>query len=127
MKFLEWSKDGGPESNVSGFFLLEWKGGFSIAILRFANGTRDAYHSHAFNAWSWLLSGMLIEKLVDGGLVVYRPSARYIYTSRSRYHKVASVGTSWALTFRGPWTETWLERRPVEGDVVLTNGRKVVG
>lgn len=40
--------DGGKESGVVGYFLLEWKKVFSIGLLRFSKGSRENYHSHAF-------------------------------------------------------------------------------
>ena len=48
--------DGGKNSGVTAYFLIEWKVLFSVGILRFNEGTREAYHSHAFNALTWWLS-----------------------------------------------------------------------
>lgn len=61
MKFLYYGKNGGPESRVWGYFLIEIKSLFSIVLLRFENGSRDAYHTHAFHCFSWLLRGHLTE------------------------------------------------------------------
>jgi hypothetical protein len=130
-------KDGGPESTVWAHFLCEFKGLFSIVLLRFEDGSRDAYHSHAFHAVSWLLSGGLLEsrttRIAPGWIVYsYPPSALPIITLRSHHHKVTSVGRSWVLSFRGPWSSTWEETIPpaIPGDAperrVLTNGRREV-
>lgn len=133
-------KDGGPESTVWAHFLCEFKGLFSIVLLRFEDGSRDAYHSHAFHAVSWVLKGGLVEerlrnpgdKLVFGDVYSYLPSALPIFTLRSHHHKVTSVGRSWVLSFRGPWSQTWDETIPpaVPGGAperrVLMNGRRVV-
>lgn len=127
MKFLSKSKDGGPESTVTAYWLIEWKWLFSIALLRFDNGSRDAYHSHAFNCISWLLKGRLEEHELhlEPGLVrVYEPSIEPIITKRTTFHKVVSVGRSWVLTFRGPWSKTWEERLP-DRQVTLGSGRVV--
>jgi hypothetical protein len=132
MKFFTKCKAGGPESTVTSYILIEIKSLFSIMLLRFANGSRDAYHSHAFNAVSWLLRGELGEKRrVPGrrfGFVWnrYLPSWRPIYTSRDNLHKVFSRGESWALTFRGPWADTWRELLPSGRVVTLTWGRKTL-
>ena len=67
MRFLKRMPDGGPERSVTGFWLIECKSLFSICILRFNGPSRDAYHSHAFNAISWLLRGCLFELLLDSG------------------------------------------------------------
>lgn len=128
MLFFEKRKDGGPESNVTGFWLIEIKWLFSIVLLRFTNGTREAFHNHAFHAISWVLFGKLIETRLFGEKACFSeftPSLKPIITTRDNLHKVTSVGTTWAITFRGPWTPTWNERI---GDsfITLTNGRKVV-
>lgn len=126
MKLFHKGKDGGPESTVTGYWLIEWKRFFSIAVLCFESGSRDAYHSHAFNSISWLLKGRLIEYLFGGGETrVYFPGLWPIITKRTTNHKVLSLGRSWVLTFRGPWAKTWEEYRPT-GRVTLTHGRKEI-
>jgi hypothetical protein len=129
VKLFYKGKDGGPESTVTGYWLIEWKGGFSIALLRFEDGSREAFHNHAFNAISWLLSGKLVEETrhdtsVYDYITQYVPSLFPILTNRERMHKVSSIGTSWAITFRGPWSDTWEEYLPQEDRYrTLTNGR----
>lgn len=129
MKLCYWGKDGGEESRVWGFWLIEWKRYFSIALLKFEHGSREAYHNHAFNAVSWLLTGALVEldRAVPGTARLYSPSWRPIFTPREMFHQVQSVGRSWVLTFRGPWRDEWDEYRPTEMRMVrLTHGRKEV-
>lgn len=118
-------KDGGPESRVWGYWLVEIKSLFSIALLCFKDGSRDAYHSHAFNSVSWVLWGALGEQLRESpdGTWFYYPSFRPIITKRDTFHKVTSIGTTWVLTFRGPWAKTWKEWTEKEGEVTLTNHR----
>jgi hypothetical protein len=123
MKIFYRGKDGGKDSNVWGYWLIEIKSLFSIALLRFENGTREAYHSHAFNCISWLLSGRLDEEFTDGKGRPYLPSFKPIITKRETFHKVYSHGRSWVLTFRGPWTKTWLENKGGK-EIVLTHGRR---
>jgi hypothetical protein len=128
MKFLRYAKDGGPESRVSGLFVIEIKSWFSVVLLHFWPGSREAYHSHAFNAVSWVLRGRLVEGVLDelGGWI-YSPSWRPVITPRERFHKVVSVGHSWVLSFRGPWAKHWHEYLPGETRfVTLTHGRRVV-
>lgn len=136
MKFFKRMKDGGPASRVWGFFLIEWKRVFSIALLKFEDGSREAFHTHAFNAWSWVLKGKLREQTVlkaDYGPIdtysfrAHTPSGGPIYTARSRMHRVFSSGTTWVLTFRGPWRDTWWEYIPAEDAYFkLTHGREVL-
>lgn len=133
MKFLSLGKDGGPESTVWGYWLFEIKSLFSIVLLRFENGTRDAYHSHAFNSVSWVLKGELEETHhhtthpdVFDRLDIHRRSIFPVLTFRDTFHKVNSVGRTWVLSFRGPWAKEWKEY-DAAGEKTLTNGRQVVG
>jgi hypothetical protein len=134
VRFLHYGKDGGKESTVWGFFLVEIKSLFSIVLLRFENGSREAYHDHAFNAISWVLKGQLKEQRIykKGNAVgiaetaqFYNPSVRPIYTARNHFHMVLSNGTTWVFSIRGPWSKTWHEYLPNEGKhVTFTHGRK---
>lgn len=132
MKFLTKRKDGGPESTVTGYWLAEIKSLFSIVLLKFENGSRDAYHSHAFNSLNWVLKGEVEEETIEADhygwnteRFAYKPSLKPILTSRERFHKVVSKGTTWVFSIRGPWVDKWREFTD-DGLVTLTHGRKVV-
>jgi hypothetical protein len=128
MKLFKLMKDGGKESRVSGFFLIEAKRLFSVVLLHFFDGSREAYHSHAFNSVSWVLRGKLVENMLDGTVNVYTPDLRPIVTFRTDFHRVVSEGDTYVLSFRGPWANTWKEFLPhLERFITLTHGRKVVG
>jgi hypothetical protein len=134
MKFFSTASDGGKDSGVTGFFLVEIKPLFSIVLLHFRNGTREAYHSHAFAALTLWLRGRVIEHRYYPGRLLDSPpkevstayrAGQFKYTSRSNMHKVESLGDTYALSIRGPWAKTWREFKG--GRIVtLTNGRKVV-
>ena len=130
MRLFHVGKDGGPYSTVTGYWLVEMKKLFSIALLKFENGSRDEYHSHAFDCVSWLLSGKLEEQMQDdpyGRAKHYLPSWRPIVTRRSTFHRVYSRGTSWVITLRGPWAKKWREYNPFTSKFsTLENGRVVV-
>ncbi len=127
MKFFRKNKDGGPKSTVTGYWLAEIKSLFSIALLKFENGSRDAYHSHAFDSVNWVLRGRLAEEHLSGEFVDYVPSLRPVITRRDTFHRVISSGTSWVLSFRGPWTSTWQEYNPATDNYsTLAHGRTVV-
>jgi hypothetical protein len=115
------SPDGGKESGVTGYFLVEIKWLFSIVLLRFSKGTREAYHSHAFNALTIWLKGRVKEHMLDGRVLEWNSSS-FKYTPRENFHKVEALEDSWALCFRGPWVDRWHESR--RGQLVtLTHGR----
>jgi len=124
MKFLKTAKDGGPKSTVTGHWLVELKSLFSVVLLRFDDGSRDEYHSHAFGSLNWVLSGRVVEQNLDGSVCEYRPSLLPVVTRRSTFHRVVSRGTTWVFSIRGPWSKTWEEYDPKTGDVsVLAHGR----
>lgn len=125
VKFFRKAKDGGPQSTVTGYWLVEIKSLFSIAILRFDHGSREEFHSHAFNALSWILKGRLTEEHLDGRLDEHIRSWRPIVTLRNTFHRVFSEGTTWVLTFRGSWSKTWREYGR-NGYTTLAHGRQEV-
>lgn len=126
MKFLSRAKDGGPESTVTGYWLVELKKLFSVVLLKFEDGSRDAYHGHAFDSINWVLSGEVEEHEFLKGSRSHRPSWLPVVTSRDDVHKVVSRGTTWVLSLRGPWVDKWKEWVPGRGLVTLTHGRKEV-
>jgi len=127
MKLFRKAKDGGPLSRIVGYWLFEIKSLASAAILKFEDGSRDAFHDHAFEAMSWVLRGKLTEYLVDGTVQEYGPSLRPVFTHRRTMHKVVSDGDTWVLTFRGPWRRTWREFDPNTREyTVLSDGRIAV-
>lgn len=133
MKLFQTSKDGGPESKVWAHTVIEIKGLFSIILLRFEDGSRDCYHTHAFNCVNWLISGLLLEQRIDADTTPttwfnirhYTPSWFPFIIRRTDFHMVTSLDRSWVLSFRGPWHKTWREYS--DGEVrTLTHGRKVL-
>ncbi len=117
--------DGGEKSGVTGYFLIEWKVLFSIGILHFKKGSREAYHNHAFNALTWWLKGYVTEIKIDGQQKDFSPSIRPKFTPRSNCHKVYAHRDTYALTFRGPWIDYWNEFINNK-KITLTHGRKVI-
>jgi hypothetical protein len=117
--------DGGTKSGVTGYFLIEWKVLFSIGILHFKKGSREAHHNHAFKAFTWWLKGKVTEEKLNGDTKVFTPSLKPKFTPRENAHKVISHEDTYALTFRGPWKDTWNEF--IDGEkITLTHGRKVI-
>lgn len=131
MKIFSYGKDGGPESTVDGFFIIEIKSLFSIVFLRFNKGSREAFHTHAFNALTFFLKGHAIEEHMNGEKIHWKPSIfnfwKPKYTSRKCFHKYTSLENTYAVTIRGPWIDKWKEYLPhLNKFVTLTHGRRVV-
>ena len=127
MKFLQWGTDGGKESGVRGFWICEIKSLFSIVILFFNKGTRENYHSHAFNAYTFFISGKVEEQLLNGNVNIWKPSLYPKYTSRSIFHRVKALENTCAICFRGPWQKYWYEYSPKNKEYfLLTNNRIII-
>lgn len=136
MRLFQKTKDGGPTSPVDAYFLCEFKGLFSIALLKFNKGGRESYHTHAFNAWTWFLSGEMTEQLLEPNEMFrrrvlrgtpYKRSLKPKYTPRECLHRVKAFKDSWCLTVRGPWTATWCEYNDyTQMLTVLGNHREVI-
>jgi hypothetical protein len=109
MRCIEAAPDGGIKSPVTAYFLIEVKSLFSVALLRFEEGGREAFHTHAFNAATWFLFGSLCEERFQGGRTKYRRGIMPKITLRGNNHRVKANKTSWCLTVRGPWCDTWTE------------------
>lgn len=116
--------DGGRDSGVTAYMLIEWKRLFSLGLLHFNTGSREAFHSHAFHAITWWLKGWVTERLSSGIEKDFRPSLRPKVTRKDCCHKIIAHTSTWALTIRGPWDDTWQEIR--KGNrVTLTHGREM--
>ena len=127
MLFFKKRKDGGLESTVTGYWLIESKKFFSILLLKFEGKSREAFHSHAFNCASIVLKGKITETMLDGSIRTYSIRDGIFFTYRDTFHKVDSDGTSIILNVRGPWKDTWKEFIPnLNRFITLTHGRKVV-
>jgi hypothetical protein len=126
MKLFFKAKDGGEESTVTGYWLIESKRLFSICLLKFDGPSRQAYHSHAFNCASIILKGILVETMLDGKINVYS-SFKWFKTKRTDFHKVDSWRVTWLFTIRGPWVNVWDEFIPKTKEFLkLTHGRKII-
>lgn len=77
------------EQNVSELTILEWKKFFSFKYFRFhpSKGCQDRFHTHAFNAWSFLIKGDYTEEMVIDGQVhaLKRSRSRLIYIPANEY------------------------------------------
>src|SRR5687768_18405183 len=104
MRFFSKSPDGGKNSGVTGYFLVEIKPLFSIVLLKFSRGSREAFHEHAFNALTIWLKGSVEECHMDGRRLRFK-AGDVKYTPRTCFHKIIGITDAWAISFRGPWVD----------------------
>ena len=120
-------KDGGKDSPVDAYFLVEFKNFFSIAVLKFNKGGREAFHTHAFNALTWFIYGDLEEEDVRGDLYTYKTSLKPKFTPKDKNHRVKATIDSWCFTIRGPWRDRWTEYNKKTNETTeFTHRRKVL-
>lgn len=118
--------DGGKDSGVTGYFLIEWKVLFSVAILHFNKGGREAYHNHAFNAVSFFIKGNATEsKYNEQRVNNFKFSLKPKYTPRDNFHRYEAHTDTYCLTFRGPWLDYWYEIKQNK-KIIMTHGRKIL-
>ena len=131
MKFLFKSKDGGPQSPVTGYWLVEIKSLFSIVLLHFGKGGREAFHSHAFNAVTLWLKGRVFEHIFNPVTKATETRGWQIgqlkYTPRAHMHRITTPDGAWALSLRGPWVMRWQEYSARTHQVAtrMTPGRQI--
>lgn len=119
------------EQLVSEHTLLEWKPLFSIKLFYFhpSTGVQDRFHTHAFNAVSFLLKGSYIEEVIKDGYVVRmnRNRRRMLCIPAGQYHRITRSLGRRTLLITGPWGDTFKELRHVEGnqfqEVLVGEGR----
>lgn len=130
MRFFEKVKDGGPESPVTAYVLIEIKPLFSIMLLRFPSyEMRENFHSHAFSALTFWIKGEVVEEQLGMDPRTYIAPA-FKLTPWWNMHRIKAITNAWAISFRGPWRDTWQEYRannpPDSRFVTLTHGRKEI-
>lgn len=117
--------DGGPTSNVTGYWLLEWKAFFSFVILKVDPGHNERFHTHAFDAISWYVRGECEEHMLAGTKKKWSFKKGPKWTSTETFHRVSSEKGGWIVSVRGPWIRNWKEYK--DGVLTyLTNGRQVL-
>lgn len=131
MRFLSKRCDGGSNSGVDGYWVVEIKSLFSIVLLKFNPNNRENFHSHAFNAITFWLKGRVIEERINletkQKTFTKYSSGDIKYTPIENTHKVHCTKSAWALCFRGPWKNSWVEYNEVDDKVInLTHGRRVL-
>ena len=125
-RFFFKKSDGGKDSGVNAYLFFECKPVCSFGFLRFSKGTRDSFHSHAFIGITWWLKGKVEEETWQGETKTFIPSFKPKITKRDKIHRVKGIETTWAITCRSSWSDTWFEIDKDGNKIILTHGRKVV-
>lgn len=120
------------EQSVTELTLLEYKKWFSIKLFNFhkSEGVQDRFHTHAFNAYSFLIKGDYTEEVLDGNRIVkcLRSRSKALLIPKDSYHRITRSKGCVTLLITGPWGETFKELRNTVGntyqEVVCGSQRK---
>lgn len=98
---------------VTELTVLEWKRLFSIKLFHFhpSSGVQDRFHTHAFKAVSFLLSGNYIEEIIRDGKIIKLPRnrKRVLYIPKDEFHRIGHSEGCKTLLITGPWGDTFKE------------------
>lgn len=98
---------------VTELTVLEWKPLFSIKLFHFhpSSGVQDRFHTHAFKAVSFLLSGNYMEEIIRDGKIIKLPRnrKRVLYIPKDEFHRIGHSGGCKTLLITGPWGDTFRE------------------
>ena len=97
---------------VDKYTILEIKWLFSIYVHVWNTIEQDRFHTHAFNAWVFLIKGRYWEEVINNWGTPYgydvKRGIRYI--PREYNHRILkSEPNSVSVAFAGPWEKTWTE------------------
>lgn len=110
--------------------IIEWKPLFSLKTFYFHKGkAQEIFHTHSFNAISFLIYGNYTEAFYDLATNSYsslpRNRSRLIYIPKNRFHQITeSIGCR-TIMLTSSWDDFY---REYDGTFLFTNGihRKVV-
>lgn len=127
-KILHYDKTSLGIGNIKRFTIIEFKliGGIIINI--FNTKDQDRFHSHAFNAYSWMIKGYYDEEFIDDcGNHTFQTIIKSRFIPKEYIHKIRESSKNCiSVTLEGPWDNKWLEIFD-NGRVKAYNwGRKVI-
>lgn len=127
-KLFHWDNTSLGVGSIKRFTIIEIKylGGIIVNIFNTRN--QDRFHSHAFNAWSWMIKGHYYEDvIVDGKEIVTKKIEKSRYIPRNHIHKITkSSHNAMSITFEGPWESVWNEYFDDGRIKTYSWGRKVI-
>lgn len=101
------------DGHIIAYTLFESKKHFGIIIYHWKTIRQNRFHSHAFPAYAFLLSGSYTEEVIQDGVIVQREvnnrfKRRYI--PRNYIHRILKAKPqTWTIVFTGKWQPFWYE------------------
>lgn len=104
------------DGHIIQYTLFESKKNFGIILYHWKTIKQNRFHSHAFPAYAFLLSGSYTEEVIENGVIVQKTvdnrfKRRYI--PQNYIHRILKAEPrTWTLVFTGKWSEFWYEYFP---------------
>lgn len=104
------------DGHIIQYTLFESKRNFGIILYHWKTIKQNRFHSHAFPAYAFLLSGSYTEEVIENGEIVtkvvdQRFKRRFI--PRNYVHRILEAKPkTWTIVFTGKWSEYWYEYFP---------------
>jgi len=119
------------EGYILAYVIFEWKPLFSIIVYNWKTILQNRFHSHAFAAYAFLLSGSYTEEVYRHGEITERKVNQWLkprFLPRNYTHRILKADpNTYTVVFTGPWIKYWYEWfQDTNTWVKYTWGRKVV-
>lgn len=119
------------EGHIIQYTLFECKYLFSIIFYNWKTIKQNRFHSHAFSAIAFLLSGSYVEEVYKNGVVTTKTVNQWLkprWLPKNYTHRIlAAKSKTWTIVFVGPWSKYWYEYfNDTNNWVKYTWNRKVV-
>tara|TARA_R110000850_G_scaffold100075_1_gene207169 strand:- start:163 stop:627 length:465 start_codon:yes stop_codon:yes gene_type:complete len=104
------------QGNVTQYTLFECKELFSIIFYRWNTIDQVRFHTHAFNAYAFLLKGYYHEKIISKGKTtdnIVNQILKPRFLAREYCHSIGyAKPNTMTLVITGSWQDTWQEYFP---------------
>jgi hypothetical protein len=101
------------DGHIVQYTIFESKYLFSVLIFNWKSIKQDRFHSHAFSALCFLLSGSYEEETFNGVEIKPNTVDRWMkprLLSKSYTHRILrAMPNTWTLVLVGPWQKYWYE------------------
>lgn len=120
------------DGHIIQYCIFECKYLFSIILYNWKTIKQNRFHSHAFSAIAFLLSGAYEQEVYKNGQIRTEKVNNWLtprYLPKNYTHRIMKAESrTWTIVFTGPWMKYWYEWfEDTNTWVKYTWGRKVLG
>lgn len=101
------------DGHIIAYVIFEHKYLFSIIIYNWKTIKQNRFHSHAFSAIAFLLSGKYEQEVYTQGTIRNDTVNQWLkprYLPKNYTHRIMKADpNTWTIIFTGPWIKYWYE------------------